>query len=343
MTELQIEENIPLAPFTTLGVGGPARYFTRPANEGDLIEALAFAGGKRLATFILGGGSNIVVSDAGFDGLVIYLGELKGLEFNANGDVRASAGEDWDYFVGLSVAFNLAGLECLSGIPGFVGGTPVQNVGAYGQDVSETIVSVRCFDREAEEFVELSNADCRFSYRRSIFNSIHRGRYIVTAVRFKLDPGGEPKMAYKDLITYFDGKNPTLAEVRQAVISIRRSKSMVIDPADVNSRSAGSFFKNPIVSAEQFAVLQTAHPNIPSFPAYDGFVKVPAAWLIEQAGIAKGFKLGNAGTSAHHSLAIINCGDATASEVLALKDVIQSTVNAKFGISIEPEPILVGD
>lgn len=342
MSEIEIEENVPLAPFTTLGVGGSARYFLRLDVEARLPDALVFARENSLETFILGGGSNIVISDSGFDGLVIYLGGLKGLQFTADGNVLASAGEDWDYFVGLTGGLNLAGLECLSGIPGFVGGTPVQNVGAYGQEVSETIVSVRCYDREADEFIELSNEACGFSYRKSIFNSTHRERYIVTAVSFKLTQGGEPKIVYKDLATYFEGKQPTLAETREAVLSIRRSKSMVIDPADVNSRSAGSFFKNPIISVENFELLQKDHPYIPSFPASQGFVKLPAAWLIEQAGIAKGFVFGNAGTSANHSLAIINRGGASTSEILKLKDLIQDAVRDKFGITIEPEPIFVG-
>jgi UDP-N-acetylmuramate dehydrogenase len=342
MAAFEIEENISLAPFTTLGVGGAARMFARPNNEAELLRALQFAKANELEIFILGGGSNIVVSDAGFDGIVIYLGGLQGLEFLVEGNVRASAGEDWDYFVGLTVAIDLAGIECLSGIPGFVGGTPVQNVGAYGQDVSETIVSVRCYDREAEEFVELSNADCGFTYRKSIFNSTDRERYIVTAVSFKLIPGGKPKITYKDLAAYFDGRQPTLAQTREAVLSIRRSKSIVIDPMDVNSKSAGSFFKNPIISTEIFELLQKAHQNIPSFPAHEGFFKLPAAWLIEQAGIAKGFVHGNAGTSANHSLAIINRGGASASEILALKDLIQQAVKDKFGIMIEPEPIFVG-
>lgn len=343
MSGIEIEENVPLAPFTTLSVGGAARLFARPNSEIELVSALQIAKANELNIFILGGGSNVVISDAGFDGIVIYLGGIKGLEFSADGNVRACAGEDWDYFVGLTVGMNLAGLECLSGIPGFVGGTPVQNVGAYGQDVSETIISVRCYDREAEQFVELSNLECGFTYRKSIFNSTHRNRYIITAVSFRLINDGKPKIAYRDLAAYFNGKQPTLAETREAVLSIRRSKSMVIDPADVNSQSAGSFFKNPIISAENFALLGKDHPSIPSFPASDGCVKVSAAWLIEQAGIGKGYVFGNAGTSANHSLAIINRGGATTSEILELKELIQNAVRDKFDISIEPEPIFVGN
>lgn len=342
MSQINIEENVELAPFTTLGVGGPAKYFASPANEDELIGALAIAEGSQLETFILGGGSNIVVSDAGFDGLVIYLGNLKGIEFTADGNVRAMSGEDWDSFVNLTVMVGLAGLECLSGIPGFVGGTPVQNVGAYGQDVSETIVSVRCYDREAKRIVELSNSECEFSYRKSIFNSTRRGRYIVISVSFKLTQGGDAKIAYKDLQNHFGDKLPTLLETREAVLSIRRSKSMVIDPEDVNSRSAGSFFKNPLVAEEKFLSLKDEFLQIPSFPAADGLVKIPAAWLIEQAGIGKGYVLGNAGTSANHSLAIINRGGATAADITELKNLIQTKVSDQFGIHLEPEPIFVG-
>jgi len=344
---LEIERNVPLGPMTTLGVGGPAAYFTRIKEEREIEEALAFADARRLPVFVLGGGSNVVVSDAGFDGLVIQVA-LKGLSFEELGSgvirVAAAAGEDWDAFVRECVKRDLAGVECLSGIPGFVGGTPVQNVGAYGQEVSETIWTVRCFDRTERRFINMSNAECGFAYRTSIFNTSERDRYVVTAVTYDLKLGGIPRVTYKDLKERFAGREPTLAEAREGVLAIRRAKSMVIDPADPNSRSAGSFFKNPIISMDNLrkvAELAGAE-SVPSFPAGDGRVKVPAAWLIERAGFRKGYRLGQAGISANHSLAIVNCGGATAMEIIALKGEIQTAVEARFGISLQPEPIFIG-
>lgn len=342
---LTIKENIPLAPFTTLKIGGPARYFTRAETEGDVVEAFEYAEANGLRVFILGGGSNILVSDIGFDGLVLQIA-LKGIvpvEGTA-GVTFVAAGEDWDGFVAYCVENELAGIECLSGIPGSVGGTPVQNVGAYGQEVSETITSVRCFDRAEKRIVELSNSDCGFSYRTSIFNSTRRDRYVVLSVTFALTPGGPPKIAYKDLREIFADRTPALRETRDAVLRIRRRKSMVIDESDPNSRSAGSFFKNPIVDETRVEGIRqaagTAGP--PTFPAADGRVKIPAAWLIERAGFYKGFRLGSAGISTNHSLAIVNLGNACAAEVVELKNLIQQTVEEKFGIRLQPEPIFVG-
>lgn len=339
---MEIQENIPLAPFTTLGVGGRAKFFSAALNAEDVAGLFAWAKANGEDVFVLGGGSNILVSDAGFDGLVTKV-ELVGIEFE-NGIVTAGAGEDWDTFVSQCVDRGLAGVECLSGIPGTVGGTPVQNVGAYGQEVSETIVSVQCYDRSTGQIVELSNEQCGFEYRKSIFNTTERDRYVVLSVVYRLVQGGEPKIAYKDLQQRFAGHVPTLKETRDAVILIRREKSMVIDPADPNSRSAGSFFKNPIV--ERYVADSIAEEmeldRIPHFAAGEGLVKIPAAWLIEQAGFQKGFALGNAGISANHSLAIINRGAATAAEIVALKDLVQKTVFDRFGISLQPEPIFVG-
>lgn len=343
---LDIQTNVQLAPLTTLGIGGPARYFVRAESEEALVEALRYADEHALAVFILGGGSNVLIADAGFNGLVIQIA-ITDSEFKIQGSgpgisqITVGAGEDWDQFVAWCVDQKLAGVECLSGIPGTVGGTPVQNVGAYGQEVSETIVSVRCIDRRTGESVELSNADCGFTYRKSIFNSSHRDRYIVTAVTFGLMSGGGPKIVYKDLLEHFATRTPTLAETRDAVLTTRRAKSMVIDADDPNSRSAGSFFKNPIISDGLFRELKGKYPNLPSFPADDG-VKVPAAWLIENAGFRKGFALGNAGISANHSLALINRGGATAAEVITLKERIQADVSERFGIDLMPEPLLIG-
>ncbi len=255
--------------------------------------------------------------------------------------ITVAAGEDWDEFVAYCVQNNLAGVECLSGIPGLVGGTPVQNVGAYGQEVSETIVSVRCFDLNAREFVELSNSECGFTYRTSIFNSTMRDRYIVLSVTFALQQSGKAKIVYKDLIEHFKDREPTLQETREAVLAIRHLKSMVIDLADPNSKSAGSFFKNPVVEREKLEEIRRNFERVPSFDFGDK-VKIPAAWLIENAGFSKGFALGNAGISTNHTLALINRGNASSDEMLSLKNVIQDAVESKFGIMLMPEPVFVG-
>ena len=338
---MKILENIPLAPLTTFKVGGPARFFVKAETGEQVVEAFEYAAQRGLEVFVLGGGSNILVSDAGFDGLVIQIaskGRVIYFEDQKVVRIAVKAGEDWDAFVEYCVSQDLAGIECLSGIPGSIGGTPVQNVGAYGQEVSETIVSVKCFDRHAGNIVELSNGDCGFAYRKSIFNSTERGRYVVLEVRFELKKKAGPKVEYKDLKEIFADREPTLSEARSGVLGIRRAKSMVIDASDPNSRSAGSFFKNPIVAAAEAERFE----NAPSFPAGDGFVKIPAAWLIEQAGFQKGFRLGNAGISANHSLALVNFGGAKAAEIVELKNVIQAAIKDKFGIELQPEPIFVG-
>jgi UDP-N-acetylmuramate dehydrogenase len=359
-SKIQILENIPLAPFTTLKIGGPARFFVQAGTEEQVVEAFEHAAAKSLDLFVLGGGSNILVSDSGFYGLVLQVA-LKGVAVEEQPPrprnaatpplkerelikITAQAGEDWDNFVEFCVSNDLVGVECLSGIPGFIGGTPVQNVGAYGQEVSETIVSVRCFDRQSKTIVDLANSDCGFSYRKSIFNSTHRESYIVLAVTYELKKGGEPKIAYKDIREYFAGRTPTLRETRDAVVQIRRAKSMVIDEHDPNSRSAGSFFKNPIVPFEKLGEISTNQDieKVPHFPVGDSSVKIPAAWLIERSGFQKGFRLGNAAISTNHSLALVNLGSASAAEIIALKDMIQSAVEEKFGISLQPEPIFVG-
>lgn len=339
---LKIERDVPLAGLTTLKIGGKARLFVRAENEQEVTEAFQFAEENEFDLFVLGGGSNILVSDEGFDGLVLQIA-LKGIEVKEN-IVTVQAGEDWDEFVAFCVGRKLAGIECLSGIPGFVGGTPVQNVGAYGQEVSETITKVRAFDRKSREILELTNADCRFSYRTSIFNTTERNRFMVLAVTFALEKGGKPKIVYKDLREFFAGKRPNLVRTREAVLQIRRAKSMVIDENDENSRSAGSFFKNPIVSNEKFAEIieKTKLENIPTFKTDDQSVKIPAAWLIENTGFRKGYQKKRVGLSTKHTLALINRGGATAKEILALKDEIQTKVKEKFGIELIPEPVFVG-
>ncbi|MBS1796916.1 MAG: UDP-N-acetylmuramate dehydrogenase [Acidobacteria bacterium] len=343
--DLKIEEKVPLAPLTTFGVGGAARFYVRAETEAQVVAALGFAAEYGFDVFVLGGGSNVLIADGGFDGLVLRVA-LKGIAVDGP-RVTAGAGEDWDEFCEFCVANELAGIECLSGIPGTVGGTPVQNVGAYGQEVSETIVRVRVFDRKTRELLDLGRDECRFGYRASIFNTTEKNRFVVLAVTFELVPGGAPKIVYEDLRAHFGDRRPTLAETREAVRTIRAQKAMLVRQGGPDANSAGSFFKNPVVSAERFAkLLETAKSDgiesVPNFPGGDGFCKIPAAWLIEKSGFHKGYTLGRAGLSTLHTLALTNRGDATAGEIIALKNEIQIAVRNKFGIELVPEPVFVG-
>jgi UDP-N-acetylmuramate dehydrogenase len=353
---MRMEENKPLAPLTTFGIGGPARWFIAAGSEDEIVEATAWAREQGVALFVLGGGSNLLVSDNGFDGLVLRVA-LCGIEAAGDGSggrtYRVGAGENWDHCVQRSVDDDCAGIECLAGIPGTVGGTPVQNVGAYGQEVASTVVLVRAFDREERAFREFTNAECQFAYRRSRFNSTDRGRYIVTRVDYCLRPGGAPTLRYADVQRALDqdpqrGSEPTLVEVAAAVRRVRQAKGMLLVGGDPDCRSAGSFFKNPVVSKAQFqqiAARSTKEP--PHFPVGDsaenaGLKKIPAAWLIEQAGFAKGYVLGNAGVSSRHTLALINRGGASAAEIVALAAEIRDRVGERFGIHLEMEPVMVG-
>jgi UDP-N-acetylmuramate dehydrogenase len=345
---MQVLEQVPLAAHTTFGVGGPARWFVSAATEDEVLEAVGFARQQKAPLFVLGGGSNLLVSDAGFPGLVLHVG-LNGMEQTDAGSLvrfSVAAGEDWDQFVTYAVEQNCGGIECLAGIPGSVGGTPVQNVGAYGQEVAETIQRVRVLDLESLQFVELSAAECGFAYRRSIFNCEKRGRYIVTRVDYELRKHVEPMISYVDLKRYFHGLDsaPTLAEASAAVREIRRQKGMLIVAGDPDCRSAGSFFKNPVISAEHFARIESAvsDGSVPHYPAPEKQVKIPAAWLLDQAGFHKGFVLGRAGISSKHTLALINRDHASAADMAALRDVIAAKVFEQFGIRLEQEPVLVG-
>jgi UDP-N-acetylmuramate dehydrogenase len=348
--QLEIQENVPLAPLTTLGVGGSARFFAQAESEQEVEEAVAFAQTRNLRLFVLGGGSNLVISDRGWNGLVLQIG-IQGIhKRSAEGKTvfDVGAGVNWDEFVAHAVSLNCAGIECLSGIPGNVGGTPVQNVGAYGQEVSETIISVVAFDLAENRVCELTGTECSFSYRISIFNTSQRGRHIILRVRYALVPEGQPALRYADLQKYFADRNgaPTLAETRDAVREIRASKGMLISPGDPDSRSAGSFFKNPVVSASQQEDLtrRAAKRNlqIPSYPALSQQRKISAAWLVENSGFAKGYERGKAGISSKHALAIVNRGGATAADIIALRDEIQARVEQTWGIRLETEPVFVG-
>ena len=274
---LQIRKEIPLAPLTTFGIGGPARYFAVATTEEEVVEAVFWAKERAIPLFVLGGGSNLLVRDAGFAGLVLKVG-MMGVEESEGNQFDVGAGEVWDRFVERMTSLGMAGVECLAGIPGSVGGTPVQNVGAYGQEVAETIESVRAFDRSALEWVELDKAACRFRYRESLFNTDEPGRYLVTRVRFRLRANGEPNLRYADLQRRFAGKfGVTLMEVATAVREIRRAKGMLLVEGDPDCRSAGSFFKNPIVVMEKLAGIAAAagveENKVPHWPAGEGKMK----------------------------------------------------------------------
>lgn len=342
-----IKENVPLGPLTTFGIGGPAQYFVEAATDEVIRDSIRFSKSKQLPVFVLGGGSNILVADAGFYGVVIKVA-ISGIEWKSergNAIVSAGAGEDWDTFVAFCVDHDFAGIECLSGIPGSVGGTPVQNVGAYGQEVSDVLVEVQAYDRRTDSVVSLSGKDCGFSYRTSIFNTTARDRYIVLRAKYSLMEHGAAALRYPELereFANFPGK-PTLADVRSAVRRIRARKAMLIVEGDADCRSAGSFFKNPIMSEVDFADLQArAGVEPPRWPAGNGMLKTSAAWLIEHAGFTRGYSLGRAAISSKHMLALVNKGGASAGEIVRLADEIRARVKERFGVTLVHEPVLVG-
>jgi UDP-N-acetylmuramate dehydrogenase len=340
---LNIREGVALAPFTTLGIGGRARYFAEAKTEEEVAAAVAWARERGVRLFVLGGGSNLLVRDAGFDGLVLKIGVM-GVEACGGGLFEVGAGEVWDRFVEMMLWVGVAGVECLAGIPGSVGGTPVQNVGAYGQEVAETIESVRAFDLSVGAFVTLGKAECRFRYRESLFNTDEPGRYVVTRVGFRLRADGVPTLRYAELQRRFEGMAmPTVMEVATVVREIRRSKGMLIVEGDPDCRSAGSFFKNPVVGVEVLErIAAAAGVEVPHWPAGEGRVKLPAAWLLERAGFVKGYGEGAAGISTRHTLALVNRGGATSADIERLQGEIVGVVWERFGIRLEREPVVVG-
>jgi len=319
---------VELAELTTLRLGGPAASYLEARTEAELIDA------ARDAALIMAGGSNLVVADAGVPGPVVRIA-TRGIERDG-ARLTVAAGEDWDALVARCVAEGLQGFECLSGIPGSVGATPIQNVGAYGQEVAETIVSVRVFDRETGRVHEMSAAECRFEYRSSIFK--YHDRRVVLSVTFSLREATESgPLRYGELTRALGvevGGRAPLADVRQAVLALRRGKGMVIDPGDPDSVSAGSFFTNPI--------LPEVPEGAPAWPEPDGRMKTSAAWLIERAGFHRGYGNGRVGISTKHTLALVNRGGATTAELLALAREIAAGVHDRFGIDLHPEPVLVG-
>jgi len=357
---------VPLAGYTTLHLGGPARHFAEAADDTELVAQVWAADERGEPLLVLGGGSNLVVADEGFPGAVVHVA-TRGIHHEADGNhvlLTVAAGEDWDTVVAGTVADGLAGLECLSGIPGLAGATPIQNVGAYGQEVAQTLVAVRGYDRERGEVVDLTAADCGFGYRTSAFKRSLRswagagpgvtGRFVVLGVTFRLERSARSApVRYAELartLGVAEGGRAPLGEVRSAVLALRRGKGMVLDATDPDTRSAGSFFTNPVLDRAAFAELERAvattlgpGTRIPTFPAAPGQVKVPAAWLIEHSGFTKGYPGGDgARISTKHTLALTNPGTATTGSLLALAREITDGVRKSFGVDLTPEPVLVG-
>ena len=342
-------EHAPLAPHCTLRIGGPARYLVEATDEATVVEAVEWASARTLPVRVLGGGSNLVIADEGVDGLVLKIA-LRGVstrDLPGAVEVTAAAGEPWDGLVRHAVERGWAGLECLSGIPGLVGATPIQNVGAYGQEVSDTVTAVRALDRESGRVITLTPAECGFGYRDSLFKRGAPGRHVVLAVSYRLIPGGPPNVRYADIARDLEARGlarPSLAEVRETVLKIRRSKSMVLDPGDPNARSCGSFFLNPIVTADALAAIdaRAAGLSMPRWPQPGGHVKLSAAWLIERAGFTRGQADGPVGLSTRHTLAIVCHDGARARDVAAFARRVRAGVEQRFGVRLHPEPIFWG-
>ena len=335
-----------LRDHTTLRLGGPARSWVRATTGADLVDAVRRADAAREPVLVLGGGSNLVVADAGFDGTVVEVATT-GIRADVEGDdptcggvvVTVAAGEPWDAFVATAVGRRWVGLEALSGIPGSVGATPIQNVGAYGQEVAQTLASVRVWDRTLRGFRTFAAADCGFGYRTSRFKA-DPGRHVVLEVTFQLRQGelGTPA-TYAELARTLGvepGERAPMAAVRDAVLGLRRGKGMVLDAADHDTWSAGSFFTNPVLDAGALP------PDAPSWLQPDGRVKTSAAWLIEHAGFGKGYGVGPAQVSGKHTLALTNRGGASTRDLLALALEVRDGVEQRFGIRLVPEPVLVG-
>lgn len=345
-----IQENVPLADVTSFAVGGPARYFSVVSSEREMLTTLAFARERDLALLVLGGGSNVLVSDDGFPGLVI-LNRIKGISFTENADsvlVTAGGGEDWQDFVDLCVAKEWQGVECLAGIPGTVGAAPIQNVGAYGQEVSQVIAQVHCLEMATGKVVTFENEECCFRYRESVFNTTETGNYLVLSVTFLLTPCGAPLITYRELAERLSAvASPTLAEVRDTVIAIRASKGVLIRTGYESFKSAGSFFKNPIVTDVQFQTIKAlldgeGSASAWAWPLPNCDVKVSAAYLIQRAGFQRGYRMGKAGISPYHTLILINVGGASARDIVDFAVEVRRQVYGLFGVVLQPETRLIG-
>lgn len=348
--KLEVKESFPLADLTTIKLGGNARYFVSCDSEEQIIEALKYAKDKSLSVFVMSGGSNVIFPDEGYHGLVLQVNN-KGIEFNEE-TVVSKAGEEWDSLVAQCVDKGLGYIECLSGIPGSVGSTPIQNVGAYGQEVKDSIVSVKAIDRDTFEEVLFYNDECGFSYRNSRFKSDDRDKYIITEVTFRLKKNCTPHIRYAEINRYLKNVNmeallpgrEKLTILRNAILEIRKKKSMVIDPKDRNSVSCGSFFLNPILNPDEFKKFRKYCKRLElKFPSFDDprGTKLSAAWLIENAGFKKGYKKGNVGISENHSLALVNYGRGTTEEILKLANEIKEKVEQQFMVELHNEPVIV--
>jgi UDP-N-acetylmuramate dehydrogenase len=333
---VQVRLGVPLAGLTTLGVGGPADRLIEVEDTAELVAAVREADEAGRPLLLLGGGSNVVAPDEGWAGDVVAV-RTRGIERD-RGRLVVQAGEPWDELVAYAAENRLAGIEALSGIPGSTGATPVQNVGAYGQEVAQTITAVRVYDRAEKNERTLSPAECGFAYRDSRLKR-EPGRFVVLDVTFELDESDLSRpVGYAELARRLGveiGERVPLQGVRDAVVELRRGKGMVLDPSDPDSRSAGSFFTNPIVAADR------AVEGCPSWPADGGRVKLSAAWLVEHAGFGKGTRDGRVGTSSRHSLAVTTEPGATATELLAFADRVVATVQEKFAVTLEREPTAV--
>jgi len=339
---------ISLASLTTFGIGGPASQYCQATTEAELIDAVRTADETSQPLFLLSGGSNVLISDDGFFGLVVHVA-TKGIEHlpNTEGQCWVAAGEVLDDLVALSIGQGLTGLECLSGIPGLVGAALVQNVGAYGAEIASVVRQVKVWDRQTAQIRHLDAAECRFSYRDSVFKQSRTltqatGRYVIVEVLLQLESSqSSAPIDYAELAKALGrkvGQSAPLTEVRAAVLELRRQKGMIFDVQDLDSHGAGSFFTNPIISAEQAGQLPAAAPV---YQQMDGSVKTSAAWLIEQAGFVKGFGEGSARLSSKHCLALTNQGGATANDIIELARTIRDGVKTRFGIDLEPEPVLI--
>jgi UDP-N-acetylmuramate dehydrogenase len=336
-----MREGVLLSDWTTLGVGGPAHYFDEVEDPAPSLE---WARARNLPVLILGQGSNLLVADAGFDGLVLRLtsSEVRVEKAGSAVHVTAAAGVVWDELVARTVEEDWAGIECLSGIPGLAGAAPIQNIGAHGQEVAGRLVRVAAMDRATGVTHQFASSACDFDYRTSRFKQAEAGRWVVTEIELALSPGGGPTLTYESLRARL-ASDASLAQVRAAVLELRASKSMVIDEKDANRRSAGSFFVNPVVSSETAdRVAAALGGDAPRFRQPDGRVKLAAAWLIERSGLSKGWGEGPVGLSTHHTLAIVNRGGATAADVLAFARRVRDHVRQVTGVELVPEPVLVG-
>ncbi len=345
-----VRRDVSLADFTTLGVGGPARFFVDAPDTAAVADALRWARAADLALLVLGGGSNLLVSDAGFDGLVLRMAN-RGVAVAAAGDaveLSVAAGEVWDALVQRTVGEGWAGIECLTGIPGAVGAAPIQNIGAYGQEVAEVLVAVDTLERFTGEVQRFAAADCGFGYRMSRFKADPARRHVVTGVVMALRPGGAPTVRYGQVARVIDDADADLAKVSRVVRDLRRSKSMVLDADDPNRRSAGSFFLNPVMSdaaadavAARVAAAGLDPATMPRYPQASG-TKLSAAWLIDNAGLKKGYGEGPVGLSTRHTLALVNRGGATADDIVRFAGHVRRVVAERFGVELHPEPVFVG-